>query len=212
VTVNIAALIFACSVHADDALLLSLAYVHGRGNPYSVLDVQRRGPEEDEAGDMLASSSSAARAAVERILAAGGEPVLGLLPARPDWALEFGKTLEDLFDPCGNIEIASAKLSEFDYACRDRGSLRSSQRRSCTLDRYGESLGLPALGRAVLCDLTMPSAFPSPQLEMNESMRLERALGGNSGLFFATRPLEPALSPSDTIAPAPRPSGTSNNP
>jgi hypothetical protein len=196
---DIAALILACSVHADDALQLSLVYVHGRGNPYTVLDVRRRVEEDEDAGD-FPSSAAAARAAVARILAAGGEPVLGLLPVRPDWAFEFGKTLDDLLDPCSNIAIASAKLSEFDYACRNRGRIQSVQRRSCTLDLYGESLGLPALRRAVLCDLTLPSAFPSAPLDVSDSIPLESALGDDPGLFFSTQPLRAGAAPSDKAA------------
>jgi hypothetical protein len=184
VSVDISALLLACSVHADDALLLSIAYVQGRGDPYAVIDTSLRAIERDDAlgVDKLASSPTAARASLTRIVALGGEPVLGLLPVRPEWATEFGKTLDDLFDPCSDIAVASAKLSEFEHACR-----RVRQRRGCILDLYGRSLGLPALRRAVLADLTLSSPFPDHGSDTSE------ALAGQSGsdLFFAITPVAP---------------------
>lgn len=190
---DISALLLACSVHADDALLLSIAYVYGRGSPYAVVDVSLNAVDrEDElGGDGIVSTATAARAAVGRILAIGGEPVLGLLPVRPEWANEFGKTLDDLFDPCSAIAIASAKLSEFDYACRRRGSQRIVPRRGCTLDLYGRYLGLPALRQAVLADLTLPTPFPSDSAETNEFSSTV-AVPASGELFFRTAPLAPA--------------------
>lgn len=183
---DISALLLACSVHADDALLLSMAYVYGSGSPYAVVDVSLRAVDHED--DMVAPSSpAAARAAVARILASDGDPVLGLLPARPEWAIEFGKTLDDLLAPCSSIAIASAKLSELDYACRSRGSQRSLQRRSCTLGLYGRGLGLPALGRAVVADLTLPHPFHGGSTEPS---RVEMTEGAD--LFFRTAPFPPA--------------------
>jgi len=191
---DITALLLACSVHADDALLLSIAYVHSRGSPYAVVDVGLNAVDRDDAlgvDSAAISSAAAARAAVGRILAIGGEPVLGLLPVRPEWASEFGKTLDNLLDPCGDMAIASAKLSEFDYACRSRGSQRGVQRRGCTLDLYGRHLGLPALRQAVLADLTLPNPFPSDSVEAtNSPSAIAEPAGGE--LFFPTAPLAPA--------------------
>jgi hypothetical protein len=193
---DIAALLLACSVHADDALLLSTAYVYGRGSPYVVVDVSLDARDgEDALGvQSIPSSPAAARAAVERILASGGDPVLGLLPARPAWATEFGKTADDLLDPCSAIAIASAKLSEFDYTCRSRGSQRGVQRRGCTLDLYAHQLGLPALRRAVLADLTLTNPFPTDSGEASDSPPALMAAPGTE-LFFPTAPLAPPAIP-----------------
>lgn len=180
---SIPALLLACSVHADDALLLSIAYVHSRGNPYAVVDVSLDAVErDDDIGDPVA-----AKTAVAGILAMGGEPVLGLLPVRLEWAVEFGKTLDDLLAPCGNIAIASAKLSEFDYACRSRGSQTGSRRRSCTLDLYGRRLGLLALRRAVEADLTLGQPFSGGSVEL-----IRDSVPEEGDLFFPTAPLPPA--------------------
>jgi hypothetical protein len=193
--VNIAALLFACSVHADDAVLLSLAYVHGRGQPYTVVDVSVNGLSQDDSLGIVSSAPSAvaAEAELERIFARGGEPVVGLLPVRPEWAVELGKASEELFEPCTDVAVASAKLSEFDDACKSRGRRRMTERRVCALERYGRSLGLRALGQAVLADLTLPSAFASEEDSVAESWI---SAPSDSGLFFATGPRAlPSLPP-----------------
>lgn len=189
--VDIAALFLACSVHPDDALLSAIAHVYGRGNPYVITDVSLQMLGQDDAGgELVASSPTAARAAVRRILARGGEPVVGLLPVRPQWAEEFGMTWEALFDGCADVQVASAKVSELDYACRADGRrFDALARRACTLNRFGASLGLPALRRAVLADLTLPRAF---SLKDDADEAAATAPQTNSGLFFAAVPTAPA--------------------
>jgi hypothetical protein len=189
--VDISALLLSCSVHVDDALLTSIAYVQSAGAAPLVRDVN---PETFARGDdpPAREPSQDQRATIERILAIGGEPVFGVLPLRPEWASEFGKTLDALFDPCTAISVASAKLSEADYACRRRGAPSSPPRRACALDAYGAALNLPALRRAVLADLTLPS----PVVELTELLASVSAAAPTpappSGLFFALQPLAPA--------------------
>src|SRR6187401_1209709 len=120
----LAELLLACSVHPDERLLMALISASNAGNTYAVVNVALTERDtQDEPATLLEGPQSldGARSEVTRILAAGGEPVIGLLPARPGWATEFGKVLDDLFEPCTNVAVASAKLSEFDYTCRSRG-------------------------------------------------------------------------------------------
>ncbi len=198
---DIAALLLACSVHPDDSLLASIVFVHARGNPYAVLDVR---PESLDVTDALGldiapDSLPIAQAAVERIQRAGGIPVFGLLPARPEWAVEFGIPWVRLLDACTNVQVASAKLSELDYECRASGlRFDTPARRACTLDHYGAHLVLPALRRAVLADLTLPTAFPTS----SEGMRAAAAtsLPATNELFFVVGAVAPPpLSPLPTI-------------
>ncbi len=52
-------------------------------------------------------------------------------------------TWDALFDGCANVQVASAKLSELDYACRAEGRrFDMPPSRACTLNRYGASLSL----------------------------------------------------------------------
>lgn len=187
-------MLLACSVHPDDRLLQSIAYVHGRGNPYAVTGM---GLDQEDASAMAApSSADVARAVVHRILFTGGEPAVGLLPVRLDWAEQFGKSPGDVLEPCGNVAIASAKISEFDHACRSKGPRSSAAaRRTCTLGRYGASLGLPALMRAVMADLTLPSAFEVETADLSSLLAaLPFPTDASPGLFFPVASAPRALS------------------
>ena len=190
---NLATLLLGCSVHMDDPLLLSVIHAHSSGNPYAVMNVDVAVLDgQDEPASMVTPPSSrpTARDAVSRVLAAGGAPVVGLLPVRPQWAAEFGKTLEELFDPCNNVAVASAKVSEFDYLCRGTGPhLSASVRRACTLDRYGASVGLPALRIVVMADLKLRDTWP-PQSTFAGSVLAPTE--HRSELFFSIGHLPPA--------------------
>lgn len=190
---DISAVLVACSLHTeDDAVVRSIADVQSRG--MVVVDVEPESFVREEAAPEPGVAPEGLRAEVVRILGVGGEPVFGVLPVRPAWASELGKTLEELFDPCTAVAIATAKFSEFDYGCRKRGAPRSYSRRACSLAAFGTMLGLPALGRAVLADLTLPS---SPDAELNDVLgsiaTADRVTApSSSGLFFSVKPLTSA--------------------
>ena len=159
---SILAALLACSVHLDDALLLGVAEAFSERNPLTVTNVavDRLDPRDDRLpSERVPRSAAAAAELVAELVARGGAPVVGLLPVRPEWAAELSQPSDAVFDACANIEIASAKLSAFDYACRAVGSTPSAPaRRQCTLARFGSSLGLPALPRAVLLGLPRVTA------------------------------------------------------
>jgi len=159
---SILAALLACSVHLDDALLLGVAEAFSERNPFTVTNVavDRLDPRDDRLrSECVPRSAAAAAELVAELVARGGSPVVGLLPVRPEWAAELSQPSDAVFDACANIEIASAKLSAFDYACRAVGSTPSAPaRRQCTLARFGASLGLPALPRAVLLGLPRVTA------------------------------------------------------
>jgi hypothetical protein len=167
---SVIATLLACSLHPDDALLSSVVDAFSHQNPFTVTNVAMMSldPRDDRLQDESAPATVAeAREVVQRLLAAGGQPVIGLLPARPEWALELGKPADALFDACSNVEVASAKLSEFDYACRTLGPTpTAARRRVCALDRYGAALGLPALRRLVVLDLPRATRELAPSEEL----------------------------------------------
>jgi hypothetical protein len=190
---DLASLILACSVHADDALLLSVARVHSHGNPFVVINVNvgvLDGQDDPLAVMAAPSSLEAARLAAVRVQALGGEAVLGLLPVRSDWASDFEKVPEELFDPCSNIAVASAKISEFDYLCRSKGlRFDAASRRACTLDRYGHALDLPGLRRVVFVELLAPADLGQDVPELvSHDMPLAAPSPAGSGLFFSLSP------------------------
>jgi hypothetical protein len=176
-------LLVSCSLHLDDALVLGVIDAFSAGNPYTVRNSLVL---EDEAElldlEMPPQSAAEARAAVDHIVAAGGDPVVGLLPLRPAWLEELAKPAGALFDSCQGVEVATAKLSEFDFHCRHRGAnSRVTARRACTLERYGASLGLPALGRFVLVSLAHTPAAP---VESTPSSSSAASLFRPGGIFF----------------------------
>ena len=100
----------ACSLYADDSLVEALAHVHSRENPHFVMDAA------GVSGNSPASLASA-KAELARIEAAAGRPLLGLLAVPASAAVAYGKVPEDLFDPCTNIAVGTAMLSQFAYEC-----------------------------------------------------------------------------------------------
>lgn len=181
---SVLTLLLACSLHLDDALLSGVVEAFSGGNAFAVQNVAVLDYDDERLGlDEPPRSLEQARAAVARVMASGGEPVAGLLPLRPAWLADLQKPADALFDVCQVIEVASAKISEYDYQCRHLGStVRTSARRACTLERYGASLGLPALGRFVMVRLaSSPAPAPVPPVQ---SLTLERSVFEPGGIFF----------------------------
>lgn len=178
-------LLLACSLHADQRLLEAIVDVYSAGNPSTVVDVGISALEgQDQPLAVLdgTRSSGSARADAFRMLAQGGDPLFGLLPVRPAWAREFGKSVDDLFEPCANVAVASAKISEFDYACRSHGPRPTSlRRRACTLRGYAGSVALPALPRARIFYL---APFRSLALEVEHTTALTRQVFHFTGLSW----------------------------
>jgi hypothetical protein len=108
---DVLALILACSLHSDDALLRVMVEVQSGGNMYFVGDLATL-----KTNDSLTSAADSLRAA-EEIAKHGGRPAVGLLGVPLDWAARFGHGPLDLFDGCTNIAIGTAMFSEFADAC-----------------------------------------------------------------------------------------------
>jgi hypothetical protein len=108
---DILALILACSLHPDDALVRTLVDVQSGGNVYFVgdlADLQTR--------DGLTSAEAALKV-VEEIARKGGRPAVGLLGVPIAWGARYGRSPRDLLDACTNIAIGTAALSEYEAAC-----------------------------------------------------------------------------------------------
>jgi hypothetical protein len=174
--VDVLALILACSLHSDDALVRTLVDVQSGANTYFVGDLSTL-----KTHDSLASAAEALRTA-EDIANHGGRPAVGLLGIPLDWAARFGRHPRDLFDGCTNIAIGTAMLSEFDAACspqararapaakaRRPGTLaRRSPRpsavvRACVLARFARELGVQGAPAEILTrtDVRSPEGPPA---------------------------------------------------
>lgn len=113
------ALVLSCSVHTDDHLVEALAAKLSLDNQYFVGDLSNLNTYDN------AHSVADAKKVVDAIVAKGGRPAVGYLSVPIAWATHFGRSVDDLFDGCTNIGVATAMLSEFERACTIRPAARS---------------------------------------------------------------------------------------
>ncbi len=147
--------ILTCSLYlGDDSLVRAIAESTPDKNPYFVVDASMDLTQIDPPPAPKTSAEAALRA--NDILAKGGRPLLGLLQVPPVWLTAFGHELPDAFDPCVNIAVGTAMLSEFDAECAGHGPSKappkpvsrwavptaaSPARRRCVLDKYERAIG-----------------------------------------------------------------------
>ena len=157
--------ILACSLYtSDDALVRAIAEGPSQKNPYFVLNAAIDPSQGDPS--LAARSDSEALAAAKDLLAHGGKPLLGLLEIPAGWLTAFGRDLAEAFDPCTNIAIGSAMLSEFDYQCAAKAPARPARparslalervsRRGCVLRKYEAATGYSDFEMTVLLELSI---------------------------------------------------------
>ncbi|HLK40938.1 MAG TPA: hypothetical protein VKU41_29510, partial [Polyangiaceae bacterium] len=167
---DVLAAILTCSLYADDALVRAIVD-NAHDNPFAILTPEIEGGGE---GETQPRDRETALAKLEELTGRGDRPLLGLMQVPVAWASFFGREPQELFDPCVNLSIGSAMLSEFDYACargiRSHSSGRtvgSPARRPCATLRYAEAVGVPELTTVVTLNLryqrpdsSTPSAAP----------------------------------------------------
>jgi hypothetical protein len=156
---DLLATILTCSLYAsDDALVRAIAEGPSGKNPYFVLNTAV-----DPEGSTPAQSEAEATARSAALVAQGGRPVLGLLELPPAWLGAFGRPLASAFDPCTNIAIGTAMLSEFDAACASKvppqgpwaQMLERTNRRACVLHRYEAAIGVVDFADAIELELSV---------------------------------------------------------
>jgi len=192
--------VLACSLHPDDQLVRAIVQVQSEGQQLFVGDLTAlRGTDSartvDEARTLFAG--------IER---QGHRSALGLMGVSPAWAAQFDHQPSDLWDACINISVGTAKLSEFDYACRHprarrrpgRGraqppSLTSAVNRTCILRRYAAELLLPPTFLSSVLSAMSTPALPAPPPPLPAGPSAD----WSPGLFFG-----------DTSATPPPPSPT----
>jgi hypothetical protein len=140
--------ILTCSLYlADDSLVRAIAESTSQRNPYFVLDTAIDRILVDPPAPPKSVAEALAR--TTDILANGGRPVLGLMQVPPLWMSVFGRELADAFDPCTNIAVGTAMLSQFDSECAAQGALKTTPKprapsaasRRCVLRKYEEAIG-----------------------------------------------------------------------
>ena len=158
---DVLAIILACSLHPDDALVRTLVDVQSEGNVYFVGDLKTL-----KSKDWLKSADAALQYADE-LRSQGGRPAVGLLGIPLDWASRYGRTPIELFDACTNIAVGTAAFAEYQSRCSaDRGhpkhpkttghrrqarqAFATAASRTCILTRFARDLGLSSAPSALL--------------------------------------------------------------
>jgi hypothetical protein len=152
--------ILTCSLYAsDDAVVRAIAEGPSDRNPYfvvnaAVVETEPPAPPKTEKEATLRSAE---------LVAQGGKPLLGLLEVPPLWLSTFGRPLASAFDPCLNVAIGTAMLSEFDEQCAGRAPipterarmLERTNRRVCVLRKYEAAIGAVDFADAILLELSV---------------------------------------------------------
>lgn len=162
---DLPSILLTCSLHFDDALVRAVAESNSHANPYFVFDPSLDltqldpPPEPKNLADALALA--------DEIRAKHAVPLLGLMEVPPTWMAAFGRELAEAFDPCTNIAVGTAMLSEFDAACAHppggRGSMAMRPavgRRACVLSKYADAVHMPELVAIVSLELKFQRPAP----------------------------------------------------
>jgi hypothetical protein len=156
---DLLATILTCSLYAsDDALVRAIAEGPAASNPYAVVNPASESTEVDAPPPPVSEKEAVSRA--HGLLAGRTRPLLGLLLLPPAWLDAFGQPLTSAFDPCINVAIGTAMLSQFDYECadsraaREKPALERTNRRACVLRKYEAALGAPDFAEAVQLELS----------------------------------------------------------
>jgi hypothetical protein len=157
---DLLATILTCSLYAsDDAVVRAIAEGSSGKNPYFV--VNTAAPADGLVAPPKTEKEAATRS--QELMAQGGRLLLGLLEVPPSWIDAFGQSLESAFDPCINIAIGTAMLSEFDAECADKVPRRTERarmlertnRRVCVLRKYEAAIGAEDFADAILLELSV---------------------------------------------------------
>jgi hypothetical protein len=150
-----------CSIYRDLGLVLTMIARFSAGNPLVVEDARHFiGAEivdQKEGADELdqlptqhaATSEEQAWRAYKRMLAHGGDPVVGLLPVSPAWATMFGREPRELFDPCTAVSVGTAMLGEYARRC----AAEKHDSRACVVRKYAEAIHLTSFAADVMSEL-----------------------------------------------------------
>jgi hypothetical protein len=158
---DLLATILTCSLYAsDDAVVRAIAEGPSSKNPYFVVNTAA------PADDIVSPAPKTEQEAVLRsreLIAEGGRLLLGLLEVPPSWVDVFGRPLVSAFDPCVNIAIGTAMLSELDSECAEKvpprtqraRMLERTNRRVCVLRKYEAAIGAADFADAILLELSV---------------------------------------------------------
>ena len=167
---NIVAAILTCSLYTDDALVRAIVD-NAHDNPLAIF-TRELDPTTGASSD-TPETLEAAVAQLRASAAHGGRPLVGLMQIPVTWAQAFNREPADLFDPCINVSIGTAMLSEFDYACAKVATTAAAQGKGrgrarvphtdCVARAYAQAIGIPELRTVIALGMHYrPAALATP--------------------------------------------------
>ena len=127
-----------CSLYMDDNLVRAIVESTSQSNPLFVQNVALDSTPPEEPPITVAQAVAQAEAIAKH----GGRPVLGLMQIPAVWLTGFGRSLQDAFDPCINVTIGTAMLSNFAYECaKASGAKDKTSVRPCITRKYATAAG-----------------------------------------------------------------------
>ena len=105
--------ILGCSLYMDDNLVRAIVESTSQSNPYFVQNVSLDFAPPESTPTTVEQGVAQADAIAKH----GGRAVLGVMQIPALWLTGYGRSLRDAFDPCVNITIGTAMLSNFAYEC-----------------------------------------------------------------------------------------------
>ena len=118
---DVLAAILGCSMYMDDNLTRAIMESTSQSNPYFVQNTSL----DFAPPEALPTNADEATTRAETIAAHGGRAVLGVMQIPMVWLTTFGRTTRDAFNPCINVTIGTAMLSQF--ALRVPAHVRAKQ-------------------------------------------------------------------------------------
>jgi hypothetical protein len=208
---DLLSLLLTCSLHFDDALVRALAESNSHANPYFVFDPSLDLTQLDPPPEPKSLADALARA--DEVSAKHAVPLLGLMEVPPGWMASFGRELAEAFDPCINIAVGTAMLSEFDAACARpigaHGSMATrpgAGRRACVLGKYADAVHMPEL--VAIVSLELKFQRPAPPVPVDSPIFATPTVRpwGPDRIFFSAPPSSPPPrgSPAEAAVPESR--------
>ena len=171
---DVLAIILACSLYPDDALVQELVAFQSQGNPYFVGDASTL-----QSRDGLTSVEDAVRVA-DDMRDHGGRPAVGLLGIPLDWAARYGRAAAEFFDACTNIAIGTAALAEYQDLCSNQSLRPSKSRSNSTHQRTHRRLESPPLRSCILSHFAADLGVTGKPAAILSAIASERAKGAPS--------------------------------
>lgn len=178
---DLVALIAACAVGQDPAMMQAIVLQASAGQPYSYYVAGESAPRAFATIEEVVAAARAAQGAGQAIR-------LGLAGIAADLAAGTSQPNEVLFEPCVNLDIAARQLDRATRQCRELAP--SDDPFSCALATYLGSAQQPDVRTANAVLLAMAQPLENPEVR---------------GVFEPIPPAAPGQPPAaDTAAPDPQ--------